>query len=411
MRIGKIEKIEADGQVRTVYEAPRTTPAEGRALTAAQARAALADLLFEVGGFLRSYLAISTAQTHVISAWVFHTYAIDAADRTPYLHISSPEKRSGKTLLLELLALLVRAPWFSSNATTAALARKISEDKPTVLLDEADVMLGGEGERVETLRGILNAGYARGGTFTRCVGEGSRQVPTDFEVFTAKAIAGLRDLPDTIADRSIPVRMKRAFPGEIRKRFYRREAEEIATALRQRIQSCIAPLLPGLKEARPERIAELNDRANDIVEPLLAIADLAGDGWPQNLRLYLCELFGAEEDVEQSLGVRLLADLREIFTDADADRLASTDLIDKLKALDESPWAEWRGKGLSGHALARLLRSFGVKPTRWRDTSKVVRGYDAKALEDAWRRYLPPPSPLQEGVEVAQVSQSLESRG
>jgi len=81
----------------------------------------LSDLLFQVAGFLRCYLAISAAQGYVLAAWVFHTHAIEAADRTPYLNISSPQKRSGKTLLLELLAPLVRQPWFTSNATTAAL--------------------------------------------------------------------------------------------------------------------------------------------------------------------------------------------------------------------------------------------------------------------------------------------------
>ncbi len=388
--------------------APMPTQSTTPALTPEQARATLPDLLFEIGGFLSSHLAISTAQTYVLAAWVFHTHTVAAADRTPYLHVSSPEKRTGKTLLLEVLALLVYKAWFTSNATSAALARKIAEQKPTVLLDEADTMLAGEGERIETLRGILNAGYARGGTFTRCVGEGSRQTPTDFEVFTPKAIAGLRDLPETIKDRSIPIRMKRALPGEIRKRFYRREVEPLAAALKARIELCSAALIPILKEARPERVPELHDRANDICEPLLAIADLVGDGWPEYLRLYLRELFAPEEEAEQSLGIRLLADLQEIFNQRDIDRLPSADLIVALRDRPESPWLEWRAKGLTGHGLARLLRGFRVQPSQWRDAAKIVRGYRRADFLDCWARYLPASS-SQKGVEVVQTVQPAES--
>ncbi len=377
-------------------------------LTIEQGRAMLSDLLFAIGGFLNSYLSISTAQTHVLAVWVFHTHVIDAADRTPYLHISSPEKRCGKTLLLDLLALLTCRAWFTSNATTAALARKIAEQKPTVLLDEADTMLSGEGERVETLRGILNAGYARGGTFTRCVGEGSRQTPTDFEVFTAKAIAGLRALPDTVADRSISIRMKRALPGEIRQRFYRREAEPIATTLKARIEQCAVALLPSLKEARPERVLELHDRANDIVEPLLGIADQAGDSWPEYLRIYLRELFAGQDELEQTLSLRLLADVREVFAARGVERLPTTDLIQALHDRPESPWADWRGRGLKAHGLARLLRAFGVSPIKWRDDAQVLRGYQSGAFADCWARYLPA-LPSQEGMEAPQTPQSDES--
>ena len=60
------------------------------------------------------------------------------------------------------------------------------------------------------MRGILDEGYRRGGGALRCVGEGSNQRPTVFPTFGAKVLAGLGDLPDTLADRTLPIRLRRA---------------------------------------------------------------------------------------------------------------------------------------------------------------------------------------------------------
>ena len=378
-------------------------------ITAEEARALLLEVLFEVAGFFQSYLAISDSQRDVLSLWVMHTHTIEACDRTPYLNIFSPEKRSGKTLLLDLLVLLVRKPWFTSNATSAALARKIAEVKPTALIDEADTFLAGEGERVDMLRGILNAGFARGGTFSRCVGQGAGLHVEDLDVFCPKAIAGLRELPDTVADRSIPIRMKRAIPGEVRSRFFRREVEPVAAALRNRIEMCGVGLLPVLKSARPQRIAQLNDRQGDIVEPLLAIADLAGNEWPERVCSALLQVFVPETD--ESNGARLLADLREVFREAGVEKLKTIRLIDQLCLLSDAPWSGYsRGRPLTGHALGRLLARYGIRPKKWREGEQTVRGYCAADFEDAWKRYLPT-AHLGNGDQSATPPQRCDSAG
>jgi len=57
---------------------------------------------------------------------------------------------------------------------------------------------------------------------------------------------------------------------------------------------------------------ELHDRAADSWEPLLAIADRAGGSWPMRARLAAVAL-SSEEDMPASAGIRLLADVREVF--------------------------------------------------------------------------------------------------
>ena len=60
----------------------------------------------------------------------------------------------------------------------------------------------------------------------------------------------------------------------------------------------------------------MDDRPADVWEPLIAVADLAGGDWPKLARDACTALVkGAREDA-QSMGIRLLADLREVFGDS-----------------------------------------------------------------------------------------------
>jgi hypothetical protein len=92
-----------------------------------------ADLLDAVVAFLRRFVAFpNNAQVAAIALWVVHThaYAFEAADVTPYLSITSAEKRSGKTRTFDILELLVPEPWRTTRVTGPNLYRSIAEDGP-----------------------------------------------------------------------------------------------------------------------------------------------------------------------------------------------------------------------------------------------------------------------------------------
>jgi hypothetical protein len=72
-----------------------------------------AELLERLVWFIRRYVALSEEQAVLSALWVVHTHALDAADTTPYLHVKSAEKRSGKTRLLEVLSLLAAGSWLT----------------------------------------------------------------------------------------------------------------------------------------------------------------------------------------------------------------------------------------------------------------------------------------------------------
>ena len=150
-------------------------------------------------------MVTSDAQADATTLWVAHTHAVDAAESTPYRAVTSAEKRSGKTRLREVLELLIHSALPAANISDAALFRAVEKLSPTLLLDEADAIFRAR-ER-EDLHGMLNAGYRRGAVAYRMGGANNTTLEA-FPVFCAKAFFGIGDfLPDTLADRAIPVRL------------------------------------------------------------------------------------------------------------------------------------------------------------------------------------------------------------
>ena len=349
-----------------------------------------AGLLDDLAAFVRRFVVISDAQAAAVALWIVHTHALEAAEETPYLAITSAEKRSGKTRLLEILTRLVARPLATSNISDAALFRSIANDRPTLLFDEIDAIFGPKARDREDLRGMINAGHRRGAEVRRCGGANRDRLEV-FPVFCPKALAGIGTLPETVADRSLPVRLERRAPSEAVERFRRRDVEPEAAALRERVERFAAESIAALGAARPELPADLDDRAQDWAEPLLAIADLAGGEWAQRARRAIVELRGGEPAEDDSIGVRLLADVRGAFETLAADRLSTADLLDHLHGLDEAPWAEWhKGKPLSARGLSDRLKPYRVRSRTVRlDDGSTPKGYKREQLEDAWRRYLP----------------------
>jgi hypothetical protein len=348
-----------------------------------------AEILDSVFRFVRRFVALTENQARIATLWAAHTHAMDAADCTPYLSVNSAEKSSGKTRLLEVLEILVREPWLTGRVTAAVLTRKIDAVRPTLLLDESDAAFGGEKEYAEALRGVLNSGYRRGGKASCCVGQGANTSYRDFETFCAKVIAGIGRLPDTVADRSMPIRLKRARQGEVKK-LRKREAEREAAEIKARMAAWCATNLEKLRDARPDTPPELSDRQADCCEPLLAIGDLACGEWPNAARRALVQLCCEAQADDQSNGVRLLADIKQIFAEHGTDRISSADLVVALVAIETSPWAELsHGRPITAPKLARLLGRFGIAPGTIRVEGSTPKGYYLRDFQDAFPRYVP----------------------
>jgi putative DNA primase/helicase len=344
-----------------------------------------AALLAELAGALARHVILPPGGATATALWLLHTYALDAAHITPRLAILSPLKRCGKSTLLKMLGALVHRPLSTANLTAAALFRIVEAQAPTLLVDEADTFL----RENEELRGVLNAGHDRqSAQVVRCVGD--EHEPRTFRVWAPVAIAAIGKIPDTLMDRSVVVAMKRKAPGESVKRFRRREQAALAD-LRRKCERWAIDCAPSLCDVQPRLPDELNDRAADNWEALLAIADLAGMGWGDRARKAAALLSGADADDEATQGETLLTDVRTVFEARAIDRLSTKTLLDDLAKLDGRPWAEAsKGRPLTSHHLGRLLKRFDIRPGTIRlDNGSTPKGYKRADFEDAWARYVP----------------------
>lgn len=326
--------------------------------------------------------------------WCIHTHLMPAWESTPRLAFQSPEWGSGKTRALEITEALVPRPIEAVNMSPSALFRSIGSEGglPTILFDEIDTIFGAKAKEHGELRGLLNAGHRRGAKTYRSVVRGKVIEVEAIEAYAAVALAGLGWLPDTLLSRSIVIRMRRRHAGEQVEPFRRRIHHPAGAAIRHKIETWAAAFPTSV--TWPDLPAQIQDRDADKWEPLIAIADFIGGQWPERARKAAVALIAAAKNAEPSLGIRLLADLKEIF--GDAKDMPTEEILAELHALKEAPWNDLKGRPLNDRGLANRLRQYEVRPTVL--SGGAHRGYRREDLYDAWVRYLPPLSPPDESV-------------
>ena len=266
-----------------------------------------------------------------------------------------------------MLERLVPRPLSVSGITVSFLERAIEAHHPTLLIDEYDALTSNDPALAEAARAQLNRSAKRRGA------QVGKSVPLPgggyesrlFSTWAASVIAGIGDPPATVRDRAVVVELKRKLSSEKVKPLRERDGADLAI-LRRKLARFVADNEQRLRGADPEALAVDNDRAKDMWEPLLAIADIARGAWPKRARdagqalAQESETETAEADVK----LVLLTDIRDIFTaegeaepaaaqpdmldpDAaarggrpdDGPRISTKRLIEKLVDLEERPWA------------------------------------------------------------------------
>jgi hypothetical protein len=383
---------------------PETTPARplgwlGPPPPGAIVRAGY-EVLDDVAAFVARFSVFPSEHcAPTLALWYAHTHASEQFYVTPRLVLDSAEPGSGKTRVLEVAQYLVRAPEMTISATPAALFRLVSMGPITILFDEVDAIFNPKNGGNEDLRGLLNAGYKRSATIARCVGDAKNMKVERFPVYAPAALAGIAGaMPTTITTRAITIHMRRRRHDEPVEPFRERQVARQAHPLREQLATWIDSTSPQLGDAQPDMPEGVTDRPAEIWEPLLALADTAGGHWPDTAR-NACRHFVLDTGPQPtSLGVRLLADLREIFTRAGTGRMRTTDILTALCDLDESPWGDLEGKPLDARRLARELARYGVKPGPLKVNGDTLKGYQTTGdhgLADVWGRYLPEhPAPI-----------------
>jgi hypothetical protein len=372
-------------------------------------------LLDQLRQTLSRYAILPQWAAEALTLWLVHTYAFQLRDISTYIGIESPEKRCGKTTLLTVLNELAHRALAASNISPPAFFRVIEELRPTLLIDEADTFLRGN----DQLKGILNSGYKNKLAFVLRAAPSTPTTPIPhlahnpsiqkstnpsiqpsnpliqsdnpsdsgainwFSCWCPKVIAQIGRLPDTLADRCILIRMQRKSAAEQCERLHSLDA----APLRSQCVRFVRDNADAIANATPIIPEHLNDRAAEIWEPLLALADLAGGDWPGLARQAAVGLHATAQEANPISS--LLLDIFLHFIMSKSNRLFTADLVNALNLRLDRPWAALnKGKAITDLWLATQLRPYGIRSRTMRIGEQRAKGYLQEELEDVFRRYI-----------------------
>jgi hypothetical protein len=367
------------------------------------------NILDEIYDFLGKYVWFPNDYYRAaVTAWVAHTALIDVFEEqgyaTPRLAVLSPEKRSGKTRLLEIIKLLVQNPKSMLSPSSASLYTliELSDVTPTLLLDEIGRML--ERKDISEFLAIVEAGFQPGQSVSRVSLETVRKVE-DFRIYAPMLMAGIDNgrMPDTIFDRSINLRMRRNIGKRLKYRPRVHAAEGLT--LGAKLADWGSSVSEKVKDLDPVLPDELNDREQDKWEPLFIVGRLADmpvtdvtgvtivtdvlEGWETRIKRAALELSKEDKDIEPASNNQIL--LRDIYDIVKTieDKISSSSLLDGLNSLEYSPWRTYlHDKPLDGRGLAKMLGPFSIKPKTIRFKEKVDKGYYKSDFKEAFEQYL-----------------------
>jgi len=269
----------------------------------------------------------------------------------------------------------------------------------------------GKSERAEELRGIVNSGHTPTNAFViRAEKVGDTHVPKKFSTWTPMAMAGIRGMPRTWQDRSIEIPMKRKPKGwKVEKLSPRRnrKAFEQAKELSRKIARWADDHREALAKALP-KLPDIDDRAQDNWELLLAVAEECGGEWPGRARKAAIGLSAGRSEPAGE-GEQLLVDIHRIFRVENVDRISSADLCAALATQGLGQWKEYgrQQKPITQMQVANLLKPFGIGPGTIRLSSDgTAKGYKFEQFEEAFASY---PEPDETSPDLARDQRSADS--
>lgn len=332
----------------------------------------------------------------VVGLWIVGTYFGSIFTWYGYLWVTSPARRCGKSLLLELISLLsYNATPILTNPRPAYLYRTVDVNFPTVIIDELTKFKSDGGDDYSEVLSLLNAGAKSGSVVARMEKTGEKYEAKYYHAYSPKALAGLISLPDTLSDRSLRVDMGRKKARETIERLnLRKVGKELAT-LRDDLY------LTGLEYDKDvtefydnsEKLdipQELDDRLRDIVEPLFALAGVidaekGGLGTTVALKAYTLELAGVRsaEDLADSAQDTVRALLKLELGDNGIRVVPGKEIWELFKQEPAFDWCDTQKKAGS------LLNSLGFYSHSHTIHGKSIRGYkiNAQSLQDLQERY------------------------
>jgi hypothetical protein len=355
------------------------------------------ELVRDIETFINTYAKFTDESYSLpIALWIIATYCFPCFDAFPYMVITAETKRSGKTRLAELISFACSNPRFMTSITPSTMFNMIEAEAPTIFFDEAETL---SSESQNSMTQVLNAGYRKGQTIPRMVG---KEQWKEFKVYSPKVFILIGDVRDTLRDRSVIIKMRRAGAGEMQTRFvyeivknHGRELRERASAI---VEANVAEISSQYMTSTGFRF--LSDRDEEIWTPLFVLCqmlcpermdqltrvavDIATEKTVEKKSYRDMEDDDAEKNAQdEEFNVRLLQDLYAVMG---GKNISSQDAVDRLQAIPTSPWRKYRGVGITMHNIADILDVMHIDPKPIRVGKKVFKGYKIEQVREAMKR-------------------------
>ena len=236
----------------------------------------------------------------------------------------------------------------------------------------------------------MNSGYHCDGSIDRTI----KNEPVTFNTFAATGLAGIGTVPLPLARRSIVIPLKRDPNAPRTRQKFNRNDKTLDSTITA-IYVHLAAWARGCQlNLDPEMPRQLTGGQCDNWRPLIAVADACDPAvgtLAREIAVKMCR--GLDED----FAVILLRDIRSIFAQQRADRLASSVILEHLLLQPHGLWSDWRGKDntdaprkLTYGIMAKLLDPFGIRSRTIRlSPAWTAQGFHRYPFEDAWKPYCP----------------------
>ena len=404
-----------------------------------------AELLSDIAAALPNYIRMTKAECDAVALCAVHGHCFDCFDIMVIVAITSPQKRSGKTRLARLAGRMAPKRLFISGGSAAFITRAMELHHLNLFADEFDVVVKGDPEKAEAIRGVFNALFDREGAFIgKCVPTESGPDPRMFSIWGPAWLSGIKEVWDTIEDRAVCIRLKRKLPGDKVNRLRVKDGPEF-DVFRRKAARWTVDNEQALRDADPpcpNSLAEYSDRAADAWGVLFSIAQAADKSgkWLDRAHTASLALNGLQDEtgatteavVDRDDELSLLVDVRTILlaidayapdakalrepeiavtalqtakTLADADEksakpskrtpgvsgLQLANALGRSHLFEDRRWSDWdHNKPIKSHHIIKLFRHYGIEQgtVRLPDKAGFLRGFNRAALDDAFTRYV-----------------------
>ena len=352
-------------------------------------------ILDDSAGFAGQYLAGSPAQVDAMVLYAAATHALSAFPAFGRMLFTSEHEASGKTMAMTVTAALSASPLdatgtpYALTSALAAAANTPEQQPPTLYYDEISSLFGRSGLAASRnpVADILRKGYKAGAVSQWSV----NRVNEKFSIFTPFLMTGLRvAVPRDIRSRSIVIVME---PGSPAAYFDARTAEPEAAALAACLKQAAGSRMRELALFRAKSVhPKLKDRKLEVWEPLFAVAWIyGGQEWLNRCLAAFRELALSEADqVVLTPRQQILRDAAHLLDGPLADAAGSgfaggLALADEMRRLGNPLYASRSEAG-----MAKLIAdAMPVPTTQKRVNGKLVRGYFASEIREAWEAVRP----------------------